>query len=290
MLLFPPQNRRADDNDGDSCFLFDSRDKMQHKRHFNSGRDTSMSIATGFIGIDGIVLATDSKLSVTDREGGIESFEGYSKKLWNITDKIGCTSIGTQEGYRKWLISEMSAKSKSISSTENFSELYKGYTNLIQQDILSRILPWGESIAKTLVNRFGLMMLIGGYDESKPRIIDIEMPSVGGLPLVPDEVQGYRIVGNSAVTTITGYWIKKMGLQRQLYESLLTTETLKRVAIFMIAEVCSYLAYVGGEIQMAIITKDKGYEPVLMDKIEPIQAEISKLAVFKGISDWICQP
>ncbi len=245
-----------------------------------------MSIAMAFIGIDGIVLATDSRLSLTDTGEIFTGFNDYSQKLWQITENVGCTSIGSQEGYRKWLIDEMARKSKLMPSA-NFRELYIEYIQIVQDDALKRIKGLGDEVVRTLIRGFNLNMLICGYEEDKPSVICVELPAHGGLPMVPDKVIGYRIHGKGIICE---YWFKRLGLQKSLANSELPIESLKRIVIMAITETCSYVPYIGGDIQMATITEHEGFKLVDQPEIKEIQTGIEKRIGFKRISDWICKP
>ena len=251
-----------------------------------------MSIAMAFKGIDGIVLATDSRLSKIKADNYIIGQENSSIKLWKVNDSIGCTALCSDEEYGYWLI-DLLVKSSKNENDQGLDESCERYIQIIKNDIKKRSILGDPQIDDDNLNKhlqsrgFYLAILLAGYDISgQYGICEILFPVPSSLHLSPHKVKNsYEIHGQKDFNT---YWISKLFLQKQLDQGL-SIEAIKKLIVFLITETSCYSGTVGGDIQMAIITKDKGYEPIGMDKIEPLQAEISKMAGFKDISDWICQ-
>lgn len=233
-----------------------------------------MSIAIGFIGEDGILLATDSLLSIFDDDGNLETTMDYSQKLWQLTPSSACTSIGSQEGYRKLLVDKLINHSISGVPTNSFDKLCEGYTEILKTEHLKRIKGFRSTLIKSVVGKFVMQMLIAGYDESKtPRMISLDASWLHGYPFAQNKVKSCRIHGGGTIGT---YWLKRLHLENEQLLRQLYLKSLKRLAVFIIQETAFYFPWVGGKIQMATITKEKGFEPVEDAIIENIQKELDE--------------
>jgi len=70
--------------------------------------------------------------------------------------------------------------------------------------------------------------------------------------------------------------LKRLHLENEQLLRQLYLKSLKRLAVFIIQETAFYFPWVGGKIQMATITKEKGFEPVEDAIIENIQKELDE--------------
>jgi 20S proteasome alpha/beta subunit len=238
----------------------------------SKGRDDSMSIAMGFIGKDGIVLATDSYLSIVNDSGNLERTDDNSQKLWQITPFVGCTSIGSQEGYRKWLIDQLIKYSQNTKKVDDFDKLCGKYINIMKDDHLRRIKGFSDTLVKSIEGHYIMRMLIGGYDkDGTPRIISVDSSWIHGLPFTHDKVTSYRIHG---ADNIGEYWMKRFNLQKIVADGL-EVKALKRLAVFIINETSLYFPYVGGRIQLATITGKVGFKNI-SDEVKDIKDSIKR--------------
>jgi len=106
--LFPP-----DDSHKDNSIFCDT---------IQSRRESSMSISIAIVGTDGIVLATDSRVKVTNENIGMLIYRDVGKKLWILKKGeivAGLTTVSTNRGLQEWLVSHYINEELPLVPTKN---------------------------------------------------------------------------------------------------------------------------------------------------------------------------
>jgi 20S proteasome alpha/beta subunit len=232
-----------------------------------------MSVAMGLIGIDGIVLATDSRLTM--QEGNITYHEDTSQKLWKLTNEIGLMSTGYNSGYRHFLVDYCNAitlpeLNKNIDTLKSSGKLpidyklnYLELVNHFAMAIREHVKPFVESY-DALRLAGGMDFILAGYDKEEAKIFSIDVYN-RATPFVPNICGRYYFSG---VKEIGLYWKRKLNLER--YNFPITF--LKKLAVMIILETIKTHDMIGEPVQLAIIDKD-GYHEI-SNEVENIKLEL----------------
>ncbi len=244
-----------------------------------------MSIALGFVGVDGILLATDSRMLIGVGER-VEFEDNHSQKLWKLSDNIGLTSIGAQHGYRQYLVDICQKKLLDEGTKECDIATFRLLKDVIKDDFMQQLEKYDSALTKELL-RFNLAIMIAGYcKDLRPYILNIETyVSSSNIPFILDLRDLYCVHG---ISFIPEYWIAKMDIISKLKEGL-NIDALKKLAIFLINETkISNSHYIGGDIQMATITKEEGFKFIDSREVMGMQSKIEKIINPKRILKSIC--
>ena len=120
-----------------------------------------MSISLCFRGIDGILLATDSAVTIISQDLKSIHTEHNSQRLWKIANNMGVISIGTHEDYRKYVLSKVIEHYKDSGQAE-----VEKVIELIKTDYLERMKGYNESEVRRM--GYQMTMTMAGYDNMKP--------------------------------------------------------------------------------------------------------------------------
>jgi 20S proteasome alpha/beta subunit len=253
----------------------------------NQGRDDSMSIAIGFVGIDGVLLATDSRMKVGG-ESGVNYPDDNSQKLWELTDNLGLTSVGSQQGYRQFLL-EICQRKLKRSGIKNLSEkAIELLTDTVRDDFMHQLKALGDDLvlAKHLLST-KLAMMVAGYDDNdKPTILNIQTyVTESDIPFSKDIRRLYCIHSASGVAEDL---LVKAKMVNELREGL-SLNILKRLAVLLIEETKISNVYVGGKIQMATVTRETGFQFVDAGVVQNIteDANIFITNTIEDIIKWV---
>jgi len=214
-----------------------------------------MSIALVFIGTDGILLATDSRMTV-GTDINVDYWDDNSQKLWKLTDNLGLTSVGSQQGYRQHLI-EICQRRLKESGVDNLSEkAISLLTDIVRVDYMHQLETLGILAKEFLRNKFGV--IVGGYDDDdKPTILSIRaFTAASDIPFATDIRRLFWIDSASGIA-------EHLLIETKMIEELrhgLSLNVLKRLAALFIEETKISNNCIGGKIQMATVTKDGGFQ------------------------------
>lgn len=253
--------------------LPNSYDTILPHKYAGQGRNDSMSISLCFRGNDGLLLATDSAMTIFSKDGRTLHTDYNSQKIFKITKNMGVTSIGSHEDYRKYVLNK-------IIETYKDSEQAKveDVISIVKEDYLNRIKGYSEN--EVIRMHYGMAMTIVGYEGSTPYIISVESQTEGGVSYAPG-VRPYRCI--HGLDSIADYLIFKLNLDKQLEEGL-SLEELIKIATFLILETSSYMNGVGGLIQMATITPKDGFCFVDKDVVEDLTQKMKRKSSFVKLS------
>jgi 20S proteasome alpha/beta subunit len=215
---------------------------------------TNMSIAMGLIGIDGIVLGTDSQSTYLQ-------YNKQTQKLWKLTDSIGLMSIGYNSDYQHFLIKQLLKMpiNDFIVEVENCSDYVRKHVSKFAYPNLSSLR--GES---------QIEFIFAGYDsEMKPRIIC----SDSAKSQTPFSLTECELSYVGGVDSIAYNWIKKIGYEKRIgCEDLrFPCEFLKKFMVMVLLETFRVSNVCSEPIQMAVVTQQNGYQPITMDEINKIK-------------------
>ena len=223
----------------------------------------SMSLGIAIKGIDGIIMASDSRLVKTEENIPLMQFDGC-KKLWKINEKVGLMASSNIGGYESWLI-DFQLRDASIQDDDNFKLVIEKLSNLIKEKYYEPIqVLINTEIINIAFQDYVIDMIICGYFEKTPQIISLKCrpKDIIITPLNNTVSQGF--IG---VPCLAYYWSKK------LYNVLpkLTIEQLKKYVVMLICETAKcYPSVVGGDIQMGVITQD-GFKFVEYEETKEIE-------------------
>jgi len=227
-----------------------------------------MTLAMALRAIDGLVLATDSR--ITGKGGTADT----SEKFLQVNRDIGVLTYGlAQPGYEgiSQLVSEVNQN-----QWAHFSKI---------AGEAARIFPnsYEGWLAKQKEERFyGVVgFILAGYDNLETNqflIVHYEItPS-------PEQPLGSLVMRPMPGDLLAAQWHVARYLLTKFYYPEMTVSELTELAVFLIAETMTVEKTVGGPIQMAVITQTAGFQRVHQrDIIRMLQSHQKRFAHFNQI-------
>ncbi|MDD5288194.1 MAG: hypothetical protein PHY28_03685 [Dehalococcoidales bacterium] len=232
----------------------------------NLGRvdTTDMSLIIGLIGKDGIVLASDSRLTTVTSSGNGKTHSDDFIKLWAI-GKIGIAGCGNYAGYETEIVDRFR---KSYIENDNFDKLVDTFIECVTID-LSKTL---NSIFMPKENRNPrppeLVFILASYQDGIPTMKYLEWNLAQPIPVIRKSQRGYY---SSGLWTITDYWIKKF----KNSIPFMGIESLKKFASFLICE-STYFDGVGTPLQMITI-QNIGIKPIPESNLAQLEIDAKRI-------------
>ena len=268
-----------------------------------------MSISIAIAGIDGIVLATDSRVTVKNENIGMLTYRDVGKKLWVLKKGeivAGLTTVSTNRGLQEWLVNHYineelpslpnrrskdskAEKEKPSFAIDSFDMLTLHFSNYLKGWINNYV----TGMPQQFVSRegFTLGFTLAGYDaHHKPQIHFLHSDT----SFSPDLKQDYVVSG---IPFVCEYWMLKLwknlfGGERSAPIPKAKMKTLKRLAVMLIRETAKFNSIaVGGKIQMIIIGKDGKLGQIGQREIRQIESHAAKItnedAIFNSMATEI---
>lgn len=212
-----------------------------------------MTLALALRGSDGLVLASDSR--VTSAEGR----EDTSEKFLQVNRDTGVMTYGAAEpGYAgiSSLVQETKAQPEDYSTFDTISEA-------AARIFRSRYESWEEQLELPELDRqqISLGFVLGGYDHVKNIFRVVRYSAADDFQ--PNEVR-------DTPTFAAAQWNIAQFLFDILYYREMTVEQLVDLAVMVLLETQSTEETVGGPIQLATVTLDKGFQRLHEEDIRPI--------------------
>jgi 20S proteasome alpha/beta subunit len=239
---------------------------------------TNLSIAIGLIGKDGIVLATDSRLTaIYSYSQAVITHRDNFTKLWNIADTMGVAGIGNSPLILNQYIQlfQMQIENQGLKTTrfdyrhlvEYFTECIKDDWTKIIQDASSQLLSIRE-LRKGIYGSFEF--IVAGYIGDIPSMKFITTQKRRPIPVVRNIVRNCYYA-TKGISFIASYWISKI---EELLPSM-NIQQLKRLVVFLMCE-STYFDTIGGDIQMVSIRKDTGVQTITKDELTQLKNDVMK--------------
>jgi len=217
-----------------------------------------MSISISLIGSDGIVVATDS-LRASFNPRNIQ--QDYAQKLWLWKDSLAIMIIGSNTRYSDWVMERFS-KTK-LASLSDFEEIVDAFSKYASEDYLSHAIDKNRESPPEDI----MIYVMAGYSkEGDAKIVQLDS-SRPSMLFIPKPIESPHVLSFEATAD---YWLRKL-----TYKTW-DTNSLMRLAIFLINESSKTGGgMIGGNIQLAIIKRDKGLTRIIDTNItEQIRTEI----------------
>lgn len=227
-----------------------------------------MTLAMALRAIDGLVLATDSR--VTGR--GVTA--DTSEKFLQVNRDIGVLTYGlAQPGYEgiSQLVSEVNQN-----RWAHFSIIAKEAERIFQSSYESWLKRQKDKRFRGVTG-----FILAGYDSivtNQFLIMHYEIPSN------PEQPLGGITTSPMPGDLLAAQWHIARYLLNKLYYPEMTVDELAGLAIFLMAETMTVEATVGGPIQMATITQTAGFQRVhYQDIVHMLQSQQKRFAHFNQI-------
>jgi 20S proteasome alpha/beta subunit len=227
---------------------------------YESSRKKDMSIVVSLIGMDGIVLATDSQ-----RNKG--NYSTISEKLFALTPNIGLMTLGYNAEFRRFVIESW------LEANQNINCSYSDICFNFALNFKNKIEPYftKEFRLQLYLSKDSLDFIIGGYDTNKQsRIFSIS--SSGNMPFSPLECEPCYIDG---IKEVGIYWSKKTKVDELIAKQKLSCEFLKRFAVMVILETIKFSELMVCEpIQLAVIDKETNQFRDVSSEVDKIKGDL----------------
>ena len=227
-----------------------------------------MTLAMALRAADGLVLATDSRITGKDRTADT------SEKFLQVNRDIGVLTYGlAQPGYEgiSQLVSEVNQN-----QWAHFSEIADAAARIFQNSYESWLERQKEKQFHGVVG-----FILAGYDNLETNqflIVHYEItPS-------PEQPLGSLTMRPMPGDLLAAQWHIARYLLTKFFYPEMTVNELSELAAFVIAETMAVEETVGGPIQMAIITQTAGFQRVhQQDTIRMLQSGQKRFARFNQI-------
>ena len=224
-----------------------------------------MTLAMALRAVDGLVLATDSR--ITGNGGTADT----SEKFLQVNRDIGVLTYGLaqpgHEGISK-LVSEVNQN-----QWAHFSKIADEAARVFQNSYES----W---LARQEEKRFygAVGFILAGYDN-----LETNQFLITHYEITPDAEQSFR-QRSMPGDLLAAQWHIARYLLTKFYYPQMTVNELADLAVFAMAETMAIEETVGGSIQMAIITQTAGFQQVhQQDIIRMLQSHQKRFAHFNQI-------
>jgi len=209
-----------------------------------------MTLVVCYKGIDGLVLATDSRGTIGDPRG-LTAITDSMVKLFQLSKFVGIVAFGQAE-----LAAQLVQEIKSNLGEQDVY-LTPQFLEKVRNTLRTKYSSWFESLPREARPAVGF--IIGGIDENGEVKI-YYLTSV--LDFAPQlDVKGHALGGIPQYATY---------LTHRLYNPEMTVENLINLAVFVISETATQDPKVGGPIRVAIISKDKGFRELDESRINEV--------------------
>lgn len=208
-----------------------------------------MTLVACLQGVDGLVLAADSRGTIGDPRG-LTAIRDSQTKLFQLSKFVGIVSYGQAE-LAAQLIAEINA---ALKPTESY---FSAVFEKTRQIVTTKYEEWLGKIPRA--DRQVIGFIIGGFEESgEPRMYYLSSP----LDFAPQLcTTGIALGGIPQYATY---------LVHRLYDPQMSRKNLVVLAAYIIAETATQDPKVGGPIKIAEISFDTGY-------VELGEAEVSEV-------------
>ncbi len=222
-----------------------------------------MTLAFALRGIDGLVLGADSRSS--NSEGSTDT----STKFLQINREIGVLTYGlTEVGHIAIhdLLNEVNRTNDFTTNKQRivyFSEIAKTAQNTFKRTFDDWVKRKKSEIPDLHPNYPGILtgFVLAGYDGNESnqfRVLSWNSPD-----FQPQE--------NPSI--IAAQWHISQYLNNHLYFSEMNVELLKRLAVFMFVETANVSPTVGGQLQLATVTLENGFQRLHEREIQNLMNE-----------------
>lgn len=224
-----------------------------------------MTLAMALRAIDGLVLATDSR--ITGRGGTAD----VSEKFLQVNRDIGVLTYGlAQPGYEgiSQLVSEVNRN-----QWAHFSKIAEEAARIFQNSYASWLERQKEKRFYGVVG-----FILAGYDN-----LETNQFRIMHYEITPDLQEPFRKRAISG-DLLAAQWHIARYLLTKFYYPEITVNELAELAVFLIAETMIVEETVGGPIQMATITQTVGFQRVhQQDIIRMLQSHQKRFAYLNQI-------
>ena len=213
-----------------------------------------MTLAFALRGSNGLVIGADSR--VTGPDGTADT----STKFLRVNREVGILTYGNAEiGHStiNRIVDEVNnygdfGRGK---RTVHFSEIQKISEKIFKDTFNTRLQGINAELRnqrKPEIDRDNLVLLtgivLGGYDANETnqfKIVHLDSPN-------------FRV--ESRADIVAAQWHVSQFLSNHFYYSEMDVEQLKRLAVFMLIETETVSATVGGQLKLASVTLDQGFQ------------------------------
>jgi 20S proteasome alpha/beta subunit len=212
--------------------------------------ESTMSIVVGLKSQDGIVLATDSRVTSQSPEGTGRIHHDNVKKLWKVGDNMAVAAIGNIGGYQDRIISLMqNAIQHDKAEQASFSYLSDKFGECVMGDWIK----WTSHIELSVLMSplYWFCFILAGYDQSAKPTMSLINWNGSQQICAPRLIQMPYYIA-AVDYTIAEYWMKEI----ETYLPTAKDKMLIRIAAFLISESSILHDEIGGTIQMMLIKKD----------------------------------
>jgi 20S proteasome alpha/beta subunit len=221
-------------------------------------RSLEMSIAACLSNKQGIVLATDSRITQQASDGSGRTYDDNATKLWSVKNTIGIAAVGNVAGYEGQLLKSFQEQNKDV---QDFGQWVKGFTDYVREEWAKATQPIHPQLL--LHHQYYVEFVLVGYQNEMPTIKNIFWDNTRQVIIVRDIDRGYYVAG---VWTIADYWTKKFSK----FFPTMTIRDLESVATLLVCE-STYYDSVGGDIHILTVQRDKGIEWIPDEEISRLK-------------------
>lgn len=211
-----------------------------------------MTLIAGLQGVDGLVMAADSRGTIGDPRG-LTAINDSHTKLFRLTSHVGAAVAGASE-LAVQLISEIRTQLAANPAVVFIDQVM----NLTRGILRSRYADWFSTLSPD--QRPSIIFMLAGFTDA-PRVPKMYL-LVSSMDFAPQ-----LFTNGHALAGIPQYAIY---LLHRLYSPDMTRQNLVSLAAYVISETATQDPKVGGPIRMAEIAPDTGYREIEQEVITEV--------------------
>ncbi len=233
-------------------------------------RIITMSLAIVLAGKDSIVVASDSRETVTF--GDLTSVEDNINKIKVVSDSIAIIGLGNLAGYCNYLLTyfvnkELIDSGADLSDVESFTDKFSKWASVRYKNAT-------QGMPQILLNSLDnhIEIIIAGYTKKKIPQIYVLSNEPNQPALIPNLVDiPYHISG---IVSVGKYWLKKTSDLTPV--SSMSVEALKKLPLLMIKETSQSSIAVSLPMNMVVLNLNTPYYQLTKDEIALIESSLNR--------------
>jgi len=234
-----------------------------------------MSIAIAIIGLDGIVLATDKRVTISNQVGMLK-YRDIGSKLLMLSKRdrslAGLAGVSNNRGLQDWILEAYRYRHLSDEDTnlDTFESMVQDFARFIVSEISQNISSMPERFIRR--ERFDLDFMLVGYNATdRAQIYRLDSDT----SFTPDLKYDYWVSGWPMVAE---YWMQKLWShlfgQSGNIRPKASIESLKKLAVMLILETHKYTEAVGETIEMMTVMAGNAIQTIDSGEIDAIKTDI----------------
>ena len=227
-----------------------------------------MTLAIALRARGGLVMASDSRMTVADPAHGILATRDFSDKFLQVNRDVGVMTYGLAEPGNRGILRLVAEAAKDRRAFATYPGVVESATPIFRS-------VWEEFVSESGSPPQGTVaFVVGGYDMVETNQYRVTHFSLAG---------NFAAEPRDQPVFLSAQWHLSQYLADLLYSQEMTVDTVKELAVLMLTATGEASPGVGGPIQLATVTAATGFRQAHEDEIlSVLSRNESRFALLKG--------